>query len=208
MWKTEIFHFEIAEMSLGRTADYQFSCLGGCVFLDFNLGKDQRIYLKRISFDGFGCCNLEDPVRALQRQYSELFLYAANQRPLHQKALTKLTRIAIGMNKDQVWSDAIEQYYLLPEKITDFSSQYRHKITFANGEFTSLYGEDYFGDKEVFWTTHQSILNSLWQKAQDQGHYPLIIHDLNFDVKIHIADLVSLRKWLIKNQPFQLEAGR
>ena len=161
-------HFELANMPPSRTADYQFSCLGGCVFVDFNQGKDQRIYLKRTSFDGFGCCNLEDPVRALHRQDSELFLYIANQRPLHQKALTLLTRMSIGLNKDQIWSDAIEQYNLLPEKKTDFRYHYRHKIAFANGGRTSLYGEDYFGDKKVFWTSHQSMLESLWQEAQEQ----------------------------------------
>ncbi len=61
----ESLHFEIAEMPSGRTADYQFSCLGGCVFLDFDVDKHQSIFLKCISFDGYGCCTLEAPIRPL-----------------------------------------------------------------------------------------------------------------------------------------------
>ncbi len=111
------------------------------------------------------------------------------------------------MNKDQIWPEPIEQYNLLPKRKTDFRYKYRHRIKFANEGQVSLYGEDYFGDKKVFWTTHQSILNSLWLKAQDDTKYPMTIYDLNFNVEINIPNLKSFTVWLSKNQPFQPESS-
>jgi hypothetical protein len=41
-----------------RRADYHLSYADGSVFIDFN-HEDTIVRLIRISFDGYGCCNLE-----------------------------------------------------------------------------------------------------------------------------------------------------
>ncbi len=41
-----------------RACNYCFSLQGGNVFADFNIDNNQCLYLVRISFDGYGCCDV------------------------------------------------------------------------------------------------------------------------------------------------------
>ncbi len=50
--------FFITTMPNSRPAHYHLGCLGGSVFMDFDNDETGRIQLKRISFDGYGCCEL------------------------------------------------------------------------------------------------------------------------------------------------------
>lgn len=43
--------------NLSRPADYYF-CVGDCAFIDF-INHGEAVCLRRISFDGYGCCNVE-----------------------------------------------------------------------------------------------------------------------------------------------------
>ena len=52
--------FFITAMPNSRPADYYLGCLGGSVFMDFNNYKNERVQLKRISVDGYGCCDLRN----------------------------------------------------------------------------------------------------------------------------------------------------
>ena len=47
-------------MPESRKADYYLSCLDSSVFIDFNRSNENLISLVRISFDGYGCCNLDE----------------------------------------------------------------------------------------------------------------------------------------------------
>jgi hypothetical protein len=50
------FDFFRTSMPESRKADFYLGCLGGSVFIDFNLANENLISLCRISFDGYGCC--------------------------------------------------------------------------------------------------------------------------------------------------------
>lgn len=50
--------FEWTSMPDTRRANYHLSYSDGSVFLDFDT-IDDSIRLMRISFDGYGCCNLD-----------------------------------------------------------------------------------------------------------------------------------------------------
>jgi hypothetical protein len=43
-----------------RIADYYLGCLNGSIFIDINLNENNEVYLKRISFDGYGCGHLNE----------------------------------------------------------------------------------------------------------------------------------------------------
>lgn len=50
--------FFVTTMPSTRPADYHLGYLDGCVYIDFNNYNNETVYLKRISFDGYGCCEL------------------------------------------------------------------------------------------------------------------------------------------------------
>ncbi len=56
-----------------RPADYYLGYLEGCVFLDFNHVDHDRVCLIRISFDGYGCCELPPDAIPLSEEDSKAF---------------------------------------------------------------------------------------------------------------------------------------
>ena len=95
-----------------RKADFYLGCLDGCVFLDFNFTTDNRINLCRISFDGYGCCDIDD-AKHLDEQLSKNFVYEILRENLDQEKITKLVLELVRLNKDKIWNDALEEYNLI-----------------------------------------------------------------------------------------------
>ena len=103
-------------MPESRKADFYLGCLDGSVFLDFNLNTDKRIQLCRISFDGYGCCNLDKDAKCLDNQLSKDFINEIGKDNLNQEKITKLVLELIRLNKDNIWTDALEEYKLTNNK--------------------------------------------------------------------------------------------
>ncbi len=100
-------------MPTTRKADFYLGCLGGAVFLDFNVTDEKLIYLCRISFDGYGCCYLKGKVNLLNAIQSKRFLEEIDKDDLNQKIITPLIKEMIKINKELIWNDAIEEYQLI-----------------------------------------------------------------------------------------------
>lgn len=98
-----------------RKADFYLGCLDGSVFIDFNLNKNNEIYLQRISFDGYGCCEIENS-KALDYRDSIKFVEEINKETIDQKTIEQLVRRLIEINSEQIWTDALEEYELLENK--------------------------------------------------------------------------------------------
>ncbi|WP_159025548.1 hypothetical protein [Aquimarina sp. Aq78] len=99
-----------------RKADFYLGCLDGSVFIDFNrIGNDQ-MSLVRISFDGYGCCNLDEKAEFLNKKESALLIEELNKEHLNQEAITALVKKAIKINKEHIWNDALEKYELIEKK--------------------------------------------------------------------------------------------
>lgn len=96
-----------------RKADFYLGCLDGSVFIDFNQSSENLISLCRISFDGYGCCNLNSKTSYLNPELSKQFLYEMTKDELNQEALTALIKEIIKMNKENLWIDALEEYKLI-----------------------------------------------------------------------------------------------
>ena len=96
-----------------RKADVYLGCLDGSVFFDFNISKDNFISLVRISFDGYGCCNLEDSAASLNAADSHEFLKEIDKENVHQETICRLVKKIIQINEDLIWKDALEEYGLL-----------------------------------------------------------------------------------------------
>jgi hypothetical protein len=110
---TKDFDFFKTEMPGSRKADFYLGCLDGCVFIDFNLTNDKLISLRRISFDGYGCCNISDTKNLLNLELSKKFVEEISKDELDQEKLTPLVKEIIKINQKHIWTDALEEYNLI-----------------------------------------------------------------------------------------------
>lgn len=107
------FDFFKTIMSDSRKADFYLGCLDGSVFIDFNLTIDKRINLCRISFDGYGCCNLNNNAKCLDDKSSKAFIDEIGKGNFDQEKIRKIVLELIELNKDNIWTDALEEYNLI-----------------------------------------------------------------------------------------------
>jgi hypothetical protein len=105
--------FFTTEMPETRPADYYLGCLGGSVFMDFDKVPENRISLRRISFDGFGCCDLGHMAVPMSEVDSGIFKEAIKAGPLDSVLLTLLIKKTIVNNRKFIWEDALGEYDLL-----------------------------------------------------------------------------------------------
>jgi hypothetical protein len=103
----------ITNMPASRIADYYIGYMDGCVFIDFNNCGENRVCLKRISFDGYGCCELSDDATPINEHDSQSFKDLIQKNPLDQDSLLIIIKKAISLNKNEIWPDALEEYHLV-----------------------------------------------------------------------------------------------
>jgi len=106
-------NFFLANMPSSRPADYCLGYMEGSVFIDFNKLDNGWIYLKRISFDGYSCCELTSNIAALNKVESAEFKKILENDLLDQEALTKIVKKTIALNESFIWADALNEYQLL-----------------------------------------------------------------------------------------------
>lgn len=110
---TQDFGFFKTSMPESRKADFYLGCLEGSVFIDFNQTSGGQISLCRISFDGYGCCNLTDNQNLLNRELSREFIEEIKKQELDQEKLMLLVKEIIKISKENIWTDALEEYDLI-----------------------------------------------------------------------------------------------
>lgn len=96
-----------------RNSDFYLGCLDGSIFLDFNYSNDNLVYLRRISFDGYGCCNIDNNAVCLDYKLSNDFLVEINKEDLNQEKIALIVLELIRLNKDNIWTEALEEYNLI-----------------------------------------------------------------------------------------------
>ena len=69
--------------------------------------------MRRISFDGYGCCNLTDKSNTFDLKKSKHFVEELTKDELNQNNLTPLVGEIININKEYIWTDALEEYNLI-----------------------------------------------------------------------------------------------
>jgi len=110
---SEELNFFRTTMPDSRKADFYLGCLDGSVFLDFNYTADKRISLCRISFDGYGCCDLGNEANSLDDTSSKAFMDEMRKDNLDQENITKIVFELTHLNRDKIWMDALEEYGLI-----------------------------------------------------------------------------------------------
>ena len=112
----ENFDFFKTTMPKSRKADFYLGCLDGSVFIDFNLTKNNLVSLCRISFDGYGCCNIIGTKNLLDAELSKMFIEEISKEELNQNKLTYLVKEIIKINQDYIWTDALKEYNLIDKE--------------------------------------------------------------------------------------------
>ena len=107
------FDFFKTTMPDSRKADFYLGCLNGSVFIDFNLTTENLIRLCRISFDGYGCCNLDSNAECINNKLSKEFIQEFSKDNFDQKKVTEIVLELIRLNKENIWTDALEEYNLI-----------------------------------------------------------------------------------------------
>lgn len=107
------FNFFKTTLPKTRKADYCLGCLDSSVFIDLDRAKDNYISLVRISFDGYGCCELDNSAENLNLIDSAEFIEEIQKDKLNQEVIAKLVREIIRINKNQICTDAIIEYKMI-----------------------------------------------------------------------------------------------
>ncbi len=89
-----------------------FSLQGGAVFADFDVDRDQRLYLV-VSFDEYGCCRAPADVGRIHQQDSSLLLDMAEGRAVEPRAVEPILRRYFAENEARLWGDALREHGLV-----------------------------------------------------------------------------------------------
>ena len=100
-------------MPASRPADYCLGYFEGSVYVDFDNYKQKQVRLTRISFDGYGCCNLGDDSIPMSEEDSGIFKNLIESQIADQSTFTTIIKKTLFENKDMIWEDALQQYALL-----------------------------------------------------------------------------------------------
>ena len=89
-------------------------CLqGGSVFADFNIDSDGRVYLVRISFDGYGCCATEGKVARMPLDESHTLVKLVNTDDVNRDEIREILYRYFDQNQNVIWQDALVEHELL-----------------------------------------------------------------------------------------------
>jgi hypothetical protein len=89
-------------------------CLhGGSVFADFNIDSDGRVYLVRISFDGYGCCATEGKVVRMSLHDSQTLVKLVDTDDLNRDEIPEILYRYFNQNQNVIWQDALLEHQLL-----------------------------------------------------------------------------------------------
>jgi hypothetical protein len=95
-----------------RPCRFCLSLQGGCVFADFDVDPDGRVFAVRVSFDGYGCCDAPADVGRMDVHDSEALLAMVAQGSINATASSVL-RAYFQQNRNALWSDALAQHGLV-----------------------------------------------------------------------------------------------
>ena len=83
------------------------------MFADFDTDDADLISLRRISFDGFGCCRIEAPITKMSSEDSRLLLESISRGDIGSEQVEDALRRYFSANTDVIWTDALAEHDLL-----------------------------------------------------------------------------------------------
>jgi hypothetical protein len=96
-----------------RPCSFCLSLQGGSVFADFDADDSDIVALRRISFDGFGCCRVEGLTSKMSCDDSRVLLDAVALDQLETSNVEDVLRRYFRDNTNVIWDDALVRHELL-----------------------------------------------------------------------------------------------
>lgn len=81
------------------------------MFADFDVDEEGRVYLQRISFDGYGCCN--GGFAKMGADDSRLLIESVDRGTVSTSEVETLLRTYFAANANVIWRDALASHGLL-----------------------------------------------------------------------------------------------
>ena len=100
-------------MMATRPCSFCLCLQGGSVFADFDTDESEIVSLCRISFDGFGCCNVEGQTTRMSPDDSRLLLGAIASGQLETAQVESALRRYFAKNSNVIWPDALNEHELI-----------------------------------------------------------------------------------------------
>jgi hypothetical protein len=83
----------------------------GSVFADFDVDKEGLVFLRRISFDGYGCCNGD--FNKMKAEDSRRLIDSVERGSLAEPQIEELLRTYLEKNSNLIWRDALTDHELV-----------------------------------------------------------------------------------------------
>ena len=96
-----------------RPCSFCLRLQGGSVFADFDADDANLVSLRRISFDGHGCYEVEGPVRKMTPSDSRVLLDAIARNEPRSIQVEEILRKYFRENTDGTWNDALVEHDLI-----------------------------------------------------------------------------------------------
>jgi hypothetical protein len=100
-------------MTPSRPCKFCLGLQGGSVFADFDIDLDGRVFLVRISFDGYGCCPTGSNIARLSLSESRIFIESVAANDLDREEIREILSRYFEQNADFMWRDALEEHELI-----------------------------------------------------------------------------------------------
>lgn len=99
--------------AVGRPCRYCLGLQDDSVFADFDLDSEGRIFLARISFDGYGCCETAEGIRPMSLNISNRLMHLVETNDVRSLELSTILAQYFRENSGVIWAEALETHNLL-----------------------------------------------------------------------------------------------
>ena len=100
-------------MPPSRPSCYCLTLQDDSVFADFDLDEQSRVFLIRISFDGYGCCETTEFARTMSSEDSKDFVALIEADRVDSAEMISILAAFFKANSDVIWQDALLDHGLI-----------------------------------------------------------------------------------------------
>ncbi len=96
-----------------RPCKYCLALQDDAVFADFQMNENGNLYLVRISYDGYGCCEPKIKIGEMEATSTKQLVSAIENNNLGSLEVTTILSNYFRANKGSLWEDALLEHGLI-----------------------------------------------------------------------------------------------
>jgi hypothetical protein len=98
-----------------RPCKYGLAFQDDSVFADFDVCENGNLYLVRISYDGYGCCEPQEKISEMDDITSSQLISAIESNSLDSPEINEILSRYFQLNRAALWEDALIEHGLIQE---------------------------------------------------------------------------------------------